>query len=121
MIIYVSHSRKIDYKNELYQPLRESALAKSCHFIFPHEESEEPLMVKTFLVDKKIDAIIAEVSHPSTGQGIELGWANIYKIPITCVYKKGSNIAHSLRTVSEVFIEYQSTAELLEKLAHIFS
>lgn len=35
---------------------------------------------------KTCDLMIAEVSLPATGLGIELGWAKAFKVPILCMY-----------------------------------
>ncbi|RYF28728.1 MAG: hypothetical protein EOO17_04300 [Chloroflexi bacterium] len=60
--------------------------------------------------------IIAEVSLPSTGQGVELGWADMYKIPIICIYKSGSKPSSALRFVSSKSIEYSDEKDMIEKL-----
>jgi hypothetical protein len=70
---------------------------------------------KTFL--KKCDLVLAEVSYPSTGQGIELGWANMYGVPILYFYKKGTKLSHSLRATSNTFIEYENEGDMISKLA----
>ena len=74
MKIYVAHSKKLDYKKELYEPLRNSSLNNEHEIILPHEKSDKPFSSKEFF--KTCDVIIAEVSYSGTGLGIELGWAN---------------------------------------------
>lgn len=118
MKIYVSHSKKFDYKNELYKPLRESGFP--VEFILPHETSDEPFDSKSLFENKGCNYILAEVSYPSTGQGIELGWANANNIPVICIYKKGSEISGSLQIVSDNIVEYASLTELLNEFARIF-
>lgn len=107
MNIYISHSGNFDFKPLLYEPLRKSTLAIKHTLIFPHDESQESYPVKQSFEEKKIDLIIAEVSFPATGQGIELGWAHIYKIPIVCIYKENSSISNSLKLISNTFLPYQ--------------
>lgn len=114
MKIYVSHLRNYDFKKELYDVLGNSNLKHE--FILPHKDSETPFNTKDLLQNKKCDLVLAEVSYPSTGQGIELGWANIYGIPIVCIYKKGAKIAGSLKVISNTFIEYESSEDLINKL-----
>lgn len=113
MKIYVSHLKKSDYKNELYAPLRNSGIDE---FIFPHENSEEPFRTRELFENKECDLVLAEVSNPSTGQGIELGWASILNIPIICIYKKDHEIAGSLKVITSDFIEYSDSQDLIKKL-----
>lgn len=112
MTIYVSHSKSFDYKNELYYPLK--SLVDKCDFIFPHENGDKGQISKNIFLEKKCGIVLAEVSFPATGQGIELGWADMMNIPIVCVHKKGSSISGSLKLISTQFYEYTNAHELLE-------
>lgn len=112
MTIYISHSKKFDYLNELYQPLR--SLADKYNFIFPHENSASPYPTRKLFLEKKCDLVLAEVSQSATGQGIELGWADLQNIPIVCLYKKGSELSGSLKLICAKFFEYSSAPELIE-------
>ncbi len=116
MKIYVSHSRLFDYKSDLYEPLKNSILNGTHQFILPHDISQESYPSKKLFTDKGCDLILAEVSFPSTGQGIELGWANILGVKIVGVYKKGSKISSSLNEVTKDFIVYENREELVNKL-----
>lgn len=86
MTIYISHSKNFDYQNELYYPLK--SLVEKYDFIFPHENGDKGMISKKIFQEKKCDIVLAEASFPATGEGIELGWANAYNIPIICVHKK---------------------------------
>lgn len=119
MKIYVSHSRNSDYQNELYKPLRESELNKLHEIILPHENSETPYNSKELLSKKQVDLVIAEVSHAATGQGIELGWADAFEVPIICIYKSNAKLAGSLIVISSDFIEYNNSKDLHERLLKI--
>ncbi len=121
MTIYFSHSRSFDYKKELYEPLRNSDLAKQHRFVFPHEESDNPFSTKQLLESKACDLIVAEVSFPATGQGIELGWADILQIPIVCIHKKDAHVAESLKVVSKEFMEYKDTRDMVLSLSKILN
>ena len=114
MKIYVTHSTSFDFQNELYGPLRKSELNMVHEIVLPHEHSSEQFSSKEFM--KECDVVLAEVSYPSTGQGIELGWANTYNVPIVCLNKKGMKVSGALKTVSEVFIEYENTEDMVKKL-----
>ena len=113
MKIYVSHLKKSNFKQELYEPLRNSGIDE---FIFPHENSDEPFKTRELFENKGCNLVLAEVSNPSTGQGIELGWASILNIPIICIYKTGSKIANSLKVITKDFIEYSDSKDLINKL-----
>lgn len=116
MKIYVSHSRNYDYENELYLPLRNSELSSHHEFILPHENSSEPFNTKKLFQTHGCDLVIAEVSFPATGQGIELGWANLLDIPVICISKKDAKISGSLKVITDKFVEYESSDDLIQKL-----
>ncbi|MGB4965664.1 MAG: hypothetical protein WBO77_00960 [Microgenomates group bacterium] len=114
MKIYVTHSSNFDYQNELYQPLRKSELNKLHEITLPHEYTTDQFNSKEYM--KECNLILAEVSYPSTGQGIELGWANLYKVPIVCIYKKEARLSGSLKVISNTFIEYNDSENMIQKL-----
>ena len=113
MKIYFGHSKSFDFKRELYKPIRDSELDKKHEIIFPHETEE---FINSKNIIKDCDLIIAELSFPATGLGIELGWAEILKTPVLCVYKKGSKISGSLKVVTKDFIEYSDSEDLIKKI-----
>lgn len=114
MNIYISHSSSYDYENEIYRPIRESELAYTYRFFLPHEPENIDVDAKDEL--KQTDVLVAETSLPSTGQGIELGQANVVGVPIMCFFKAGSKPSSSLRFVTDKIIEYTDTQDLLDKL-----
>lgn len=114
MKIQVGHLKNFDFENELYEPIRNSSLFQKYEFLFPHEAEKTPPNSKETL--KNMDLFLAEVSSPSTGLGIEIGFAYLYNVPIICIYKKGSKIAGSLKFVTSHFIEYESSEDLILKL-----
>ncbi|MEK7615477.1 MAG: hypothetical protein AAB431_03790 [Patescibacteria group bacterium] len=112
MTIYIAHSRAFDYKKELYEPIKNASFGQKHTLILPHENSEEVSSSKEFF-QKKCDLVIAEVSQPSTGMGIELGWADAFNVPIACLHKKGSPISKSLSTISTMIFEYTDTDDMI--------
>ncbi len=112
MKIYVSHSREFDFKEGLYKPLEDSALVKY-DFFLPHEDGKD---LNTKEEIKNSELVLAEVSFPSTGQGIELGWANILKVPIVCISKTGNKVSGSLQYLTQDFITYTDSKDLISKL-----
>lgn len=117
MKIYVVHSKSYDYENELYKVLRCSDLNNQHQIILPHETSDTLFDSKSFL--DGCDLVIAEVSYPKIGIGIELGWANLKNVKIICIYKKDFELSGSLKAVSKDFIEYESGDDLISKLSAI--
>lgn len=114
MKIYVSHSKDFDFQNELYKPLKESHLP--IEFIFPHELSKNTFNSQELFQKRGCDYVLAEISRPSTGQGIELAWAHSFQVPIICVYRQGSVPAKSLETVASKVIEYSDFNNLINNL-----
>lgn len=115
MKIYVGHAKSFDFENELYLPIKNSSLSKDHQIILPHEKGATPFPSKE-LFKTGCDLMIAEVSQPSTGLGIEIGWADVLNVPIVCVYRKGAKIAGSLKIITQDFIEYDSPLELPDLL-----
>lgn len=112
MRIYVAHSTNFDFKNELYEPLR--ALSSDEYmFIFPHEDD---IFKHSKQIIAESDLVLAEVSYPSTGQGIELGWASAESVPIICVHKSNSKISGSLQAVSYNFLEYSTADDMIAQV-----
>lgn len=116
MNIYVSHSRNFDYHKELYIPIETSSLTIGHSFIFPHKTSNDLFKTKELFLSKKCDLVLAEVSYPSTGQGIELGWADALDIPIVGIYRHGINISGSLIVVTDQIIVYTDSQDMLTKI-----
>ncbi|HSD56371.1 MAG TPA: hypothetical protein VLA92_04435 [Candidatus Saccharimonadales bacterium] len=114
MNIYISHSSGYDYENEIYKPIKESELARTHHFFLPHEPENIDVDAKDEL--KHTDVLVAEASLPSTGQGIELGQADVAGVPIICFYKTGAKPSGSLRFVTNKVIGYSDIHDLLAKL-----
>ncbi len=116
MIIYAAHASSYNYKDLLYTPLR-STQEPDVTFILPHEgivsNSKDALAT--------CDFVLAEVSYPSTGMGIELGWANNFKKKIICVYRAGTEPSKSLRFISDTFFEYSSEDDLRKCVRSIIS
>ncbi|HLD38953.1 MAG TPA: hypothetical protein VJB05_01415 [archaeon] len=104
--IYISHAS--GFEKELYDVFRD---VKGFDFILPHESrirNSKPAI-------KSCDAMIADVSKPSHGVGIEIGWAENFGIPIILIAKRGSKISSSLMLISKP-ITYNKVTDILPKL-----
>lgn len=113
MKIYIGHSTSFNFKEELYQPIRASQLNSGHEIIFPHENGDD---FTTKDIIKICAVMVAEVSYPSTGLGIELGYADCFSVPIICLYKKGATTSSSLKTITSRFLEYSNKDEMIALL-----
>ncbi len=100
MKIYVTHSTGFNFKQELYLPLRKSPLNTQHAISLPHEGNS---MTNSKELIKQTDLVVAEVSYPSTGQGIELGWADSFRVPIICISQEGKKVSGSLQVITNNF------------------
>jgi nucleoside 2-deoxyribosyltransferase len=112
MNIYVAHSINMDYKKDLYNPIRSSGLNAQHNFILPHEFQDTAYNVKPEMESKQIDVLVADLSLPSTGQGVEIGWANMLNIPIICIYKNGAKTSRTTKSLAKVVLEYSDINEI---------
>ena len=117
MKIYVAHSRGYDYEKELYYPIRQ--MDNNNEIILPHENGKNEPHTREFY--KELNCIIAECSYPATGLGIELGWAYDDQKPIYCIYKKGSKVSGSLHALTNQFMEYSDSIDLINVVGRIIS
>ncbi len=113
MKIYTSHSTGYDFRTELYAPLKEQ-FATEHELFLPHEDHADGVESRDIIATS--DVILAEVSLPSTGQGIELGWASAAGVPIICFYRSGATPSGALRFITDTFIEYTSIDDMQAKL-----
>lgn len=114
MKIYISHASKYDYENKIYNPIKQSNLIKENTLFFPHDDDNK--IVNTKEIISNYDLVMAEVSLPSIGQGIELGWADYAKTPIVCFYEKGAKISSSLKFITNEFIEYENDMDMINQI-----
>src|SRR3989344_1868786 len=118
MQIYVGHSTAFDYQKDLYQPLKASLLWKQHQFILPHDKQSLPINSKAII--SKVDFVMAEVSYPSTGLGIELGWADDASCNILCLHQQNIQPSSSLSIITSQFISYTDPTDLINQLADWF-
>lgn len=116
MKIYLGHATSFDYINELYLPIKSSNIYKKHQWTLPHDQELEPFNSK--LLINACDLFIAEVSYPSTGLGIELGWANIAECEILCFYQNNFKPSSSLKIICKKFVPYSNVKEMLTNLEY---
>lgn len=117
MKIYIAHSKALNYVDKLYKPIRENEELKKYEILLPHEKTSASNNPRDFYKD--LSVMIAEVSYPATGMGIELGWAYDDGIPIYSLYQKGCKVSGSLKVICNHFIEYSSEEELVDIIKNI--
>jgi hypothetical protein len=113
MRIYIGHSSSIDYKTDIYHPIRKSELNNQHEFILPHESSDQP--TNTLELMKTFDLMIAEVSQPSTGLGIEMGLAHAIDLPIIAIHRDDATPSSSITTITKQIYSYHAD-NLIETL-----
>lgn len=103
--------------DDLYVPLQRSCILNGYYeLILPHLTTREQYNSREILCNKKCVLVIAEVSNPSHGVGIEMAWAEYNGIPVIAVYKEGSRPSKALRAVCRDFIPYVDTESLVTKV-----
>lgn len=117
MRIYIAHPTDMDYKSEIYEPLRNDSFFSKYELILPHEDSSKIINARDDYKD--VDVVIAECSKPSTGVGIELGWFYDDKKPIYCFYKTGVKPSGAVVVVAKEIIEYSGSNDLVNKIKNI--
>lgn len=111
MKFYISHSTHFNYNDELYTPLREHT--QNIDFYFPH--AENPEATNTRHIIENVDYVLAEVSYPSTGQGIELAWAHDVAVPIIGIHKSNAVISSSLKLICSKIYAYETIHEVIDR------
>ena len=110
MKIYVCHALFFDFQKELYEPLKEIV---GHEFVFPHDGGSD---AHSKDVIASCDLVIAEASFPSTGMGIELGWADAAGIPVYCVHRGDTKPSLALRHTAKSIVAYGDAEDLIVKL-----
>jgi len=117
--IYFAHSKDFDFINEFYSPIENSETLKNNTLLFPHKLSIDSRNGREFYRD--LDLIIAEVTYPATGIGMELAWAFDDGIPIYCFHRMGIKPSSSLLSVTSDITEYISVEDLVAQVEKIAS
>ena len=116
MKIYIGHSSDIDYINKIYNPVKNDLELMKHEITLPHEKLNNNNRRDYY---QNFDIAICEVSKPSTGLGIEMGFFFDNDIPIYCLYEKGMNYSKSIEVVSDTIIEYSGVEDFILKIKNI--
>ena len=82
--------------------------------VLPHEKQEEVQLTKDSITES--DLVLVEVSIPSTGSGIELGWANAAGKQIIAFHQGGSDPSPAIKFVTSQIHVYVTEEHILEVL-----
>lgn len=116
--IYLAHSRdpRFDYQNEFYQPLLSNFTLHQ--LILPHAHMAEATFDSRQVIPKCV-ALIAEVSYPSTGLGMELAWAEAANLPVLCLHKQDFLPSSSILNLCNHVQAYKNAQDLI-KIARVW-
>lgn len=114
MKIYLVHSSKYNFREELYKPLQNSDLNKKHEIVYLYDQTDKPGSTKDLI--KSCDLVVAEVSFSSMGVGIELGWASAFNVPIICAHKPGQIGSQFLNIITKHIFEYSDNHSLISHL-----
>jgi hypothetical protein len=116
MKIYLIHSTAYpNFGQELYEPLKKSKLSKEHQFIFPHENKAEAINSKVII--SNCDLVLAEVSFPSTGMGIELGWADMFNRKIICFHKDNIIPNQAVKYITQHIVSYGDSESMIGEIS----
>lgn len=118
MKIFVAHASAFDYEQKLYAPLRAFAKAEGHEVVLPHEQGET---WNTHDAIASSDVFILEASVPSTGAGIEAGWAHAAGIPIIALHEKESAPSTVVPLIARMVISYESQEDLVAQVSTALS
>lgn len=113
MRIFIAHAGSYDFEKELYEPLKNSSLARNHELFLPHDGGRN---INTKPNVDASDLLIADTTFPSTGMGIEIGWAIAAGIPVWCVHKDDAKASSWLRFVAQKIFSYRTKEELVSLL-----
>jgi hypothetical protein len=112
MKIYVGHASDWDFQAGLYDVLNASPLAQAHHLILPHRDIEHFKFSQGLIAEA--DLLLAEVSRPSIGLGMELAWAREAKTPVLAIRQEGSRKSTSLHIVTPDVYEYKKPQDMID-------
>jgi hypothetical protein len=105
--VYVATSPGVDFRTELYGPLR-AGLGDMAELFCRNANAADPAFTRAWVQDA--DVLVVDISGASTEVGIELGWADAFGVPIVAIVRAGEKWSpaaarlstHGVLTYSEV-------------------
>jgi hypothetical protein len=87
--------------------------------ILPHYKSDATYPIYDMMKNGEIEAVIAEVSHSATGQGIDLGWAYCFGVKVYGFYKSEAKVSGSIKYLFPNLYAYDEPAQINDILKEI--
>jgi len=91
-----------------------AASQEGIEIVFPHQEAEETHLTQAQIA--KADLVLVEVSIPSTGSGIELGWANALGKEVVAFHQGGSQPSPAIKFVAKQIHVYVTREDIINTL-----
>ncbi len=95
-----------------------STSQQDIQIVLPHNNAEDVKLTRDDIASCEL--VLVEVSIPSTGSGIELGWANATGKPVIAFHQGGSEPSPALKFVTtelHVYVTEDNIIDSLRKLA----
>lgn len=118
MKIYCAHASGFDYATDFYDPISAANKILGFDMVLPHKHGAEA--INSYDIIQQCDVMLAEISYPSTGMGIELGWATQFNKPIIAVHKHGHTPSSAINLITDDIIVYQNSADLSDILVKLW-
>lgn len=117
---FISHpSGGMQHTPTFFNAINEFAkLHTNISFVFPEDDKDE--IEKTRGDIASANLVLVEVSIPSTGSGIELGWASAAGVPIIAFHQGGAEPSPALKFATRdihVYVTEQHIIDVLKKLS----
>ncbi len=118
MLIYLSvpiiRNRDLELASFLAGLIREAGHQLASPWVLGDDSSIDPSEIyrRDVSAVRRSDALIAEVSHPSTGVGMEVMLAILSGKPVLCLYRRGSRVSRMILGAPVRVVEYGSPKEL---------
>lgn len=119
-IWFISHaSGAMSHTPVFFSAVQEFAQnTKDIQLVLPHSKSEDVHLTKQSI--QTCELVIVEISIPSTGSGIELGWANAANKPIIAFNQGGSQVSPAIKFVTNYIYTYITTEDIVKILTRIY-
>lgn len=118
--IYFTHARTAKpwdhtwtYSNDLYTPIKKSELFGNYDFQLPHEHGDDYNSREAI---RRSRALVADVTYPDLGVGIEIGWAQSMDKPIIIVHEEGRSPLPFVKYASSKIYSYSGREDVAAKI-----
>lgn len=113
--VYIMHSEKNDYKNEIYKPLLEKGLLKDFFLILPLSEKFKGTYIKELMIDS--DIIVCDLTKFNFLANFELKTAKKLDIPVYYYIKSDDKSINKYK--NENIIIYKDKEEFANKVSEL--